>query len=125
MKKVPENTGEIRNKKGQFPPGVSGNPAGKPPGALSITSLIKQELQKEALNTKGEKKQYIIFFIESMMKKAIEQGDHATQKMIWNYIDGMPKGSLDLTSKGQKINSFDSAQVRRIAKEVLETKEDE
>lgn len=113
--------GETRTPDGRF----GENNPGKPTGALSITALIKQEMMKEALNTKGEKKQYIAFFIESLLKKAIQEGDHATQKMIWNYIDGMPKGSLDLTTKGQKINSFDEAQIKRVAKEVLEAKENE
>lgn len=39
---MPEKAGEIRNEKGQFVPGVSGNPAGKPPGTISIMAKIKQ-----------------------------------------------------------------------------------
>lgn len=40
--KVPEIAGEIRNKKGQFIPGVSGNPEGKPVGTISIMAKVKQ-----------------------------------------------------------------------------------
>ena len=39
---APEKTGEIRNDKGQFVKGVSGNPLGKPPGTISIMSKIKE-----------------------------------------------------------------------------------
>lgn len=130
MKKEPkkrENAREStvkRDEKGLWLPGTSPNPAGKPPGTLSITALIKQKLEQEALTTTGEKKKYVLLLIESMLNNAIKKGDHNAQKMIWNYIDGMPKGSLDLTTKGQKINTFDPAQVQRIAKEVLENKDE-
>jgi len=38
----PVRPGIIRDEKGRFPKGVSGNPAGKPPGTISIMSKIKQ-----------------------------------------------------------------------------------
>ena len=38
----PAKPGIIRNEKGQFPKGVSGNLAGKPVGTISIMSKIKQ-----------------------------------------------------------------------------------
>lgn len=127
-KKKLDNTGNNkpqRDKRGRLLPGNTANPNGKPPGALSITAIIKQKLQEEGLTKAGDKKRFIDAFIESILDNAISKQDHHSQKMIWNYIDGMPKGSLDLTTKGQKINSFDPAQVKKIAREVLEDKEDE
>ena len=54
----PENAGPLRNEKGQFPPGVSGNPGGKPKGsrnALGETFIADlyahwQENGKDALD---------------------------------------------------------------------------
>jgi hypothetical protein len=42
----PENAGVVRNEKGQFVPGVSGNPDGKPPGAVSIVAKIKRNSER-------------------------------------------------------------------------------
>ena len=31
-----------------------------------------------------------------MLKEAIEKGDYAMIKLIWNYIEGMPRQSIEL-----------------------------
>ena len=93
-----ENTGE-RDELGRFVKGISGNPAGKPKG-ISITALVKAELKKAP---EGQELTYAQLFLKKLFKKAIVDGDHATQKLIWNYIDGLPKGELDLTSGGEKV----------------------
>ncbi len=76
-----------------FMPGVSGNPAGKPKGTLSITSEMKKKLQEVP---EGKKLSYLEAFIMKMLRNAIDDGDSAAQKLIWNYIDGMPKESKDI-----------------------------
>ena len=46
----PENTGPeqaITENKGQFPPGKSGNPAGKPPGARNRATILAEKLLDE------------------------------------------------------------------------------
>ena len=85
----PAITGENRNAKGQFVPGVSGNPNGAPPG-ISITAAIKAKLKEIP---KGEQKTYLELLINKIMHKAIVEGDQTTLKAIWNYIDGLPKES--------------------------------
>lgn len=109
---IPEITGGNRNPDGTFKEGVSGNPGGRPPGILSITNLIRTELEKvpELKNKDGvdlnpEKKKWVELFMMRMLQQAIATGDRATQKLIWNYMDGLPKGSLDLTSGGEKITN--------------------
>lgn len=78
-----------------FQPGQSGNPAGKPKGSISITALVKKALLEKP---EGEKdKTYIQQFVEKLLDKAIKDGDSQTQKMIWNYIDGLPKETIDHT----------------------------
>ncbi len=112
MKKKPINNGEKpqKDKKGRFVEGNIGGP-GKPPGSLSITALIKAELEKipelktkEGLDGNPAKKKWITMLIQKFLHQAVAQGDRATQKLIWNYIDGLPKGSFDVTSMGDKID---------------------
>jgi|TARA_R100001244_G_scaffold130170_1_gene102090 hypothetical protein len=87
-----------RDEKGRFTQGNLGGP-GRPKG-LSITALIKEELEKIP---EGQKKTYAELLTRRLLKKAIQEGDHPTQKMIWNYIDGMPQANLDVTSDNKPI----------------------
>lgn len=79
-----------------FPKGKSGNEKGRPPKGYSIT-----EMMKEMLTSQPEIKKAIG---QSIAKKAL-QGDVTALKLLWNYLDGMPKqdGTLDMTSGGEKI----------------------
>lgn len=87
-----------------FMPGVSGNPAGRPPGSVSITELIKKKLTEEVTLKDGKsKKQFVMLLLDRILDKAINQGDEKTIKLIWNYVDGLPKGSFDVTSLGEKL----------------------
>ena len=87
-----------RDEKGRFTQGNLGGP-GRPKG-LSITALIKEELEKIP---EGQKKTYAELLTRRLLKKAIQEGDHPTQKMIWNYIDGLPQANLDVTSDNKPI----------------------
>lgn len=80
----------MSNKATQFKPGQSGNPNGRPPKGYSITEWFK-----EMLNSNPDVKDAIG---KSIMKKALE-GDTAAQKMVWQYMDGMPKQSTDIHIK--------------------------
>src|SRR3990167_9347528 len=91
-----------RGERGLFLPGTAPGP-GRPAGSLSITALIKAELEKIP---EGQQISYVQAFLKKILHKAIIEGDHSTQKLIWNYIDGLPKGSLDLTTGGEQIQSI-------------------
>ena len=82
-----------RDEKGRFTQGNLGGP-GRPKG-LSITSLVRAELDKAP---EDEESTYAELLIRQLLKKAIVDGDSSTQKLIWNYIDGLPQASLDVTS---------------------------
>ncbi len=95
--KQPAKTGKkqgIRDEKGRFVEGVSGNPlgGGRPQGSVSITTAIKNKLREIP---EGKKKTYLSLLIERIMAKAIVEGDQQTIKLIWNYIEGMPKETID------------------------------
>ena len=91
-------TDKTTKKKRGFQKGQSGNPKGRPKGAgLSITTEIKRKLKKKY---KGGKATYLQKLIDSIMKKAIEDGDTQTQKQLWAYIDGQPTEKKQTEVKG-------------------------
>lgn len=79
----------------------SPNPNGRPTGSFSITELVRKKLQE--LPEGEDKKTYAVLFIEKLFEKATKEGDEKTLKLIWNYIDGLPSQSVDLTSNGKDI----------------------
>ena len=91
-------------KTGRFIEGKPGGP-GKPKGTLSITTAVKRRL--EAFVKKGGNKKELDRLVDTILKKAIDDGDTNTIKAIWNYVDGMPQQKVDVTSLGEKITGFD------------------
>jgi len=73
---------------------------GKMAGSKSFTTKVREALEKIA---EGRDYTYEEAFIKSILKKAIVDGDASTQRLIWNYLDGMPAQKMDLTSKGESI----------------------
>lgn len=92
--KGPVNTGKIQEPgvrdpvTGKFPPGVSGNPKGRPPGSQNMATKFKALL--ETLPD-GEQESYEKLLLKRILKKAVVDGNDNTIKLIWNYMDGMPK----------------------------------
>lgn len=82
----PVDTGEIRDEKGRFKPGVSGNPAGKPPGSISIIAKIKKKFEEEPE------------FFDTYIAECL--ADPKLRAEIIRQIDGAPKQSVDLEAKG-------------------------
>lgn len=109
----PENTG--RNKDGTFPPGVSGNPAGKPKGAKHLTTLLFQALQKKI---PGRDETYQDKLIERILTEAIVKGKGEQIRMIMNYVDGMPTQGIDITSNDETIGGTSDIDVLEIARRV-------
>jgi len=73
------------------------NRKGRPKGAgISITTEIKRELESIP---KGHKASYLQLLIKQILKKAILDGDGDMIKQIWNYLDGKPKESIDITDR--------------------------
>ncbi len=72
------------------------NRKGQPPKGYSITAWFQN-----MLNSRPEVKDAIG---NSILKKALE-GDTVAQKLVWNYLDGMPKQDLGIggASDGSKI----------------------
>jgi len=96
-KKLPNKIGKnrkTRDEKGRFIKGIAPNPKGRPKGSgLSITSLVKKELEK---CPEGEdKKTYADLIVKRILSKAIKDGDTRMIEKIWAYMDGMPKQKFE------------------------------
>lgn len=80
-------------KENQFKPGVSGNPKGRPP-VFSLTEMIRRKLQEIPPEYAKDKKSYAELLVTSMLHKGIVEKDHSTQKLIINYMEGLPVARL-------------------------------
>lgn len=77
-----------------FKPGNNANPKGRPPKGYSITEMMKEMLSSDP-KVKEKLGKVII-------AKALE-GDTTAIKTVWQYMDGMPKQSMDVTSAGKPL----------------------
>ena len=92
-KKVPENQESIRDEKGRFVPGVSGNLKGRPKKEFCITDRMREFLGQQ--NEEGQLR--MDEFIRDTFEAA-KGGDSVARKLIWNYIDGMPVQKVETGS---------------------------
>lgn len=87
--------------------GQSGNPHGRPKKGYSITETFRQLLEGKPEIRKQ--------LAQSILNKALI-GDVAAQKLIWQYMDGMPKQEIDATINN---SSFTEQQANRIAERIV------
>lgn len=80
--------------KHKWAPGQSGNPRGRVPG-IDLISVLKKELEREITLETGEKRKAAQHLIRSILYGAIK-GNFQQQRLIMNYIQGLPKLSIDL-----------------------------
>lgn len=76
------------------------NREGRPAGVKNFTTKVKEALEKIA---EGKEYTYEEALVKSILKGAIVDGKESSQKLIWNYLDGLPQAKLDLTTQGEKI----------------------
>jgi hypothetical protein len=93
-----------------FTKGHSGNPDGRPPKSQALAEVMRAKLEEErqVIGKDGQKKKLKIkdIFTQKVINLALE-GDMQAMKLIWNYIDGMPKQAIDLEASGDisiKVN---------------------
>lgn len=96
----PKENGEKPERKpdGTFAEGNPGGP-GRPPGSLSLVGLLKKHLEEIPSAEKTSKATSIIL---KLIAQA-ERGDSNSQKLIFNYIEGLPQAKVDVTSGGKPI----------------------
>jgi len=85
-----------RDEKGRLLPGNTANPAGRPKGSLSLVSILKRELEKNAPSTTEEKRTFAEEFVREILKKVFVEKDVRMMIEVMNRVDGMPKRVIDL-----------------------------
>ena len=109
-----ENTGEIQRINGKFAPGVSGNPAGKPLGARSFTTKVKEALEKIA---DGKEYTYEEAFIKAILKKGIVDQDTGMMRTIWEQLDGKPLQRIEQEIKELSLNIHITGESKKLLEE--------
>ena len=94
---TPKEQEVTRDEGGRWAKGSSGNPNGRPRGH-SIT-LTLQEIMDE----KPEIKRALV---SKLLQLALEDGDFQSIKLLWNYLDGLPLQSTDITTDGDKLENL-------------------
>lgn len=96
-----DNTNNKQKLPHRFKPGESGNPAGRPKGAKNFTTKVREALMRVAESEDGKKLDYTYeeALIRSILVKAIKGKDPQMIKLMWNYFDGMPNQTIDLTGE--------------------------
>ena len=83
--------------KGQFPKGVSGNPAGRPKGSKNAITLLRQSLELQLREQAGPD-------MGSVLEKCIELALDGDTRMIKLLLDlHMTKGGNDEAKGGEKV----------------------
>lgn len=93
-----ENNGIKRDEKGRWMEGTKPGP-GRPTG-FSLVDILKRQLQEVP---EGRQRTYAEELIRSILQKGIIEKDSQTHRLILNYVEGMPKQNVDLTSGGSPM----------------------
>lgn len=75
------------------------NVTGANKGSRSLTTLAKEALIRIG---EGQKEPYDEMLIKRVLNMAIVKGNEQMIKMLWNYVDGLPKEMIDLNVRQMK-----------------------
>lgn len=87
----------------RFQPGNPGGP-GRP---VSMTNAIKKRLLQLGPDQKREVAEHLA---DNILQMALD-GDDKMIKLIWNYVDGLPHQTTDITSGGKPIPILGNVQI--------------
>lgn len=112
------NPNAIPPEEHKFKPGQSGNPNGRPKGARSLSTILREMLEEEIdVNIDGVKsrKQFQEVIIRKLLKKA-NDGDMRAIEHIFDRIEGKAKQNLDVTSNGETVGQVQEVIVKDFSK---------
>lgn len=135
MAKKSENTGKIQEKvampgrvlddKGRqvFAPGVSGNPAGKPPGAKHLSTKLFEALMKKHPND-PQGRTYAELLTERVLNDAISKGNTNMVNLIYDRVEGKPDQGIKLDVSNETNVSEENVMeiAKRISSELKQNK---
>lgn len=84
-----EETGKKQANQTSWQPGQSGNPNGRPPKGHSITETIRSMMDEDPEIKKR--------LADRIIRMALF-GNMTAIKTIWQYLDGLPRQTTDITS---------------------------
>jgi len=103
-----------------YKPGQSGNPAGRPKGSLSLITLLKQQLDEIQKTQTGDKRARAETLVRNIVYAAINERDKDMIKLIFNYIEGMPRQGMDIKHEVKELltqEQIDALLLRRTRKD--------
>ena len=89
------NKGRTRGLKPRWKPGQSGNPKGRPPKQESLTSLLKEELDKIS-SEDAEGRTWRELIVLATLRLAIV-GNKTALKEVWDRSDGRVLKEIEVT----------------------------
>lgn len=103
MSEEPEKQATNQGGETKFKPGVSGNPGGRPNGAVSLTTALKRKLR--------ERPDLADQLLESYILQAL-QGNSSLAKEIWERVDGKV-AQVNVNAEAER-SSFTDAALRQV-----------
>ena len=88
-----------------FKPGKSGNPKGRPKGARSLSTILREMLEEPidiVVDGKKERREFREVIIRKLLKKA-NDGDMRAIQEIFDRVEGKAQQKIDHTSGGEAI----------------------
>ena len=88
-----------------FKPGKSGNPKGRPKGARSLSTILREMLEEPidiVVDGKKERREFREVIIRKLLKKA-NDGDMRAIQEIFDRVEGKAQQNIDHTSGGEAI----------------------
>ena len=103
-----------------FVKGQCANPAGRPKGSLSMTTLLKEAITKIAKDKDGKEFKngdtYAHLLVKKVLQKAL-QGDGKSIELLWAYIDGKPSQAIQIEGQiDTRVQVLSDDQLKKIAK---------
>ena len=89
----------------KFKPGQSGNPKGRPKGARSLSTILREMLEEPieiVVDGKKERREFREVIIRKLLKKA-NDGDMRAIQEIFDRVEGKAQQKIDHTTQGEMI----------------------
>lgn len=119
------DSGENRLENGQFAPGASGNPGGRPKGSISLVKILREKLEEIA---PGQKKTYAERLVDKLLTTALSlNGDLRAIQDVIDRVDGKAVQSVITTKVDPNVildkldNDFDPGELEALEEQDLES----